>query len=274
MGVENQLTSGRVSDISSPVKSKETRFRRSWVKIWIHAWFDSSLRALCSNDERGIFADFLALAGKSRYNGIIAAGEEQGKLVGYPMRILVALCISWSQEQLEAALAVHEMAGRIEVERQELRTKETGYVIRITGWEKWQSEYDRTKKYYEAKKSIQALDPKFVVFWEAYPRKVNKLDAQRAWQKLAEPDKDAAVLGIGKWKLSEQWSTPKFIPHPATFLNKRTWEGEPAGKEQSHNDSRIHRTLEAAKRAMERAGDSGNNEMRSTATHGSIGGRH
>ena len=131
------------------IKTDDNRYRRSWVKLWIQPWFDSSLRSLCSNDERGIFQDLIALAGKSRYHGgVIAAGEENGKLVGYPLRVLSALSISWTPEQIEKAIEIHERAGRIKVERQTLpNTGEQGYLIRITGWEKYQSEYERLKQY-------------------------------------------------------------------------------------------------------------------------------
>lgn len=70
----------------------------------------------------------------------------------------------------------------------------------------------------------------FEAFWQAYPRRVGKADAIKAWQKLA-PDVElrarmlAAVTVQAK---SRDWLKDggAFIPHPATWLNGRRWEDE------------------------------------------------
>lgn len=66
----------------------------------------------------------------------------------------------------------------------------------------------------------------FARFWEAYPRKTAKQDAEKAFLKLA-PTEDmlAAMLSaIEQQEASEQWQEPRYIPHPATWLNGRRWE--------------------------------------------------
>lgn len=72
----------------------------------------------------------------------------------------------------------------------------------------------------------------FDEFWSAYPRKVSKPQALKAWRKLS-PDTQAlqAILaGIERDRRSEQWLRDggQFIPHPATWLNGRRWEDEQA----------------------------------------------
>jgi hypothetical protein len=70
----------------------------------------------------------------------------------------------------------------------------------------------------------------FAEFWGAYPRKVDKEDARRAWGKLApgEELRAAIMAGLERWKRSRQWAEDggRFIPHAATWLNKRRWEAE------------------------------------------------
>jgi len=68
----------------------------------------------------------------------------------------------------------------------------------------------------------------FVSFWKAYPRKVGKGAAMKAWEKARPPlDKCLATL---RWQSqSEAWrkDNGQFIPHPATWLNQARWEDEP-----------------------------------------------
>ncbi len=72
-------------------------------------------------------------------------------------------------------------------------------------------------------------DENFATFWRAYPRKIDKDRARRAWKKLKADMKLAAEImaGLRAWKACEQWEDPRFIPHPATWLNNRRWETPP-----------------------------------------------
>lgn len=134
-------------------KIEEIKVRRPWFKVWSEPWFDSSMRIELTNTERGIWTDLLALASKSRFIGIIASGRDpHGKLLGYPVRALTGMMISWQETDIIAALKALEETGRIRVIHTPLRTKEDGLQIEIIGWEKYQSEYQRTSKYYKNKK--------------------------------------------------------------------------------------------------------------------------
>ena len=71
-------------------------------------------------------------------------------------------------------------------------------------------------------------DPAFVRFYEAYPRKVKKLNAWIAWQQADKPDIQVILDAVEAQKggtLSSR-EGKKFIPHPATWLNGRQWEDE------------------------------------------------
>jgi hypothetical protein len=73
----------------------------------------------------------------------------------------------------------------------------------------------------------------FLQFWTAYPRRVAKKTALRAWNKLAPDEalRDRILTAIEEHKRSPQWRKDggQFIPHPATWLNQRRWEDDPAG---------------------------------------------
>jgi len=69
---------------------------------------------------------------------------------------------------------------------------------------------------------------RFAEFWSVYPRKVAKPGATKAWGAL-KPD-DALIDKILADLCRREWESadPKFIPHPATYLNNRRWEDAPA----------------------------------------------
>jgi len=76
----------------------------------------------------------------------------------------------------------------------------------------------------------KAQETWFEKFWKAYPRKVNRVGARKAFDKI-KPDEallERMVAAIGKQIESEQWTKDggQYIPHPATWLNGHRWEDE------------------------------------------------
>ena len=70
-------------------------------------------------------------------------------------------------------------------------------------------------------------DDGFAAFYAAYPKKVGKGQAVKAWRaaiKKASPDDIMAGLepAVAKWALGD----PQFIPNPATWLNGERWDDE------------------------------------------------
>lgn len=72
----------------------------------------------------------------------------------------------------------------------------------------------------------------FDTFWAAYPRRVAKAEAQKAWTKLKidnDPVLQALILtAIEKQKEGADWRKEdgQFIPHPATWLRAGRWLDE------------------------------------------------
>jgi len=69
----------------------------------------------------------------------------------------------------------------------------------------------------------------FLHFWAAYPRKVGKGAAWKAWrqQRCGALEVDfVAVIEAAKKSVDWQRENGRFIPHPATWLNRRGWEDE------------------------------------------------
>jgi len=71
---------------------------------------------------------------------------------------------------------------------------------------------------------------RFDLFWQAYPKKVGKQAAIRAWKKInVAPILLKAMLDkIEEQKASRQWKRDggQYIPNPATWLNQGRWDDE------------------------------------------------
>lgn len=83
----------------------------------------------------------------------------------------------------------------------------------------------------ERKASILSVSEadSFALFWKCYPRKTAKGNAEVAWKKggcisLTEQ----IVVAVNRSRGSFDWTKEggAFIPHPATWLNRRSWEDE------------------------------------------------
>jgi anti-sigma-K factor RskA len=69
-------------------------------------------------------------------------------------------------------------------------------------------------------------DDSFQRFWERYPRKVNRIAAVKAWNKLRpSPELVARILEALEWQV-EQWEDPQYTPHASSYLNNERWNDE------------------------------------------------
>lgn len=86
-----------------------------------------------------------------------------------------------------------------------------------------------------------ALDRRFAAFWAAYPKKVGKQDALRAFARLkVSEDRLAAMLAaIEQQRASPQWQKDagQYIPNPATWLRQGRWEDEVRGSPPVQNET-------------------------------------
>jgi hypothetical protein len=70
------------------------------------------------------------------------------------------------------------------------------------------------------------LPSDFDVFWAAYPRRVGKLAAMKAYQRARMIATSQDILaGVELYKIHMP-SDLNFIAHPATFLNQGRWMDE------------------------------------------------
>jgi hypothetical protein len=74
-------------------------------------------------------------------------------------------------------------------------------------------------------KKKESCSNEFERFWKAYPRRVGKKAAEKA---LAKALRETTIEEIERALVRQtaSWSDPKFIPHPATWLNAGRWADE------------------------------------------------
>ncbi len=99
--------------------------RPPWIKLWTEEWLDGSIRMELSPSERSIWADLLALSGRSRVPGLIQANNG----VPYTHNYLAGR-FNVSEELLETTLKKCSIQKRIIED-------ENG--IKIINWKKYQS---------------------------------------------------------------------------------------------------------------------------------------
>jgi len=97
------------------------------------------------------------------------------------------------------------------------------------------------KKYVNIQKKY--IYSQFLKFWETYPKKVGKGNAERAFLKLSPDDSMFSIIlnAVIAQSKSEQWQSDggKYIPHPATWLNGKRWEDEIVVKNNGHKQEVI-----------------------------------
>lgn len=232
-----------------PFMGKEYRSKgRSWVKLWVSEWLDGTTRYEMTGAQRAFWIDLVTMAGRSRVPGFVCAGTDAGKLFGYPLSRYQGVLNDESVDVLQT-LKLFEQAGKIviTVTREE---EPKLYAVQVLSWERYQSEYMRQRK---TRQGAAKVTPKntsrcaiegeverevegdreksataFEIFWQAYPKKVAKKEAQKAWCKSPVKGKEITdiVAQIEEYKKSRQWRDPQYIPNPATFINRRQWEDE------------------------------------------------
>lgn len=118
--------------------------RRTWIKLWVNEWLDGTTRFEMTDAQRAFWTDIMAMAGRSRFPGIICAGVVEGKYVGYPLTKFQSLL---SQPlDIEGTLQLFVRTGKISIETTHTEPVML-YKIELLNWSKFQSEYQRQKKY-------------------------------------------------------------------------------------------------------------------------------
>ncbi|MDA8149828.1 MAG: hypothetical protein M0041_01625 [Nitrospiraceae bacterium] len=98
----------------------------------------------------------------------------------------------------------------------------------------------------------------FETFWAAYPKKIGKLAAWQAWEKMSgqRPPLEAILRTLDGYRQTEQWQETRFIPHPSNWLAQRRFDDEPMTGG-SHGRQKPLTSQEIARRRFMQLGEPG-----------------
>lgn len=70
-------------------------------------------------------------------------------------------------------------------------------------------------------------DPTFADFWLLYPKRIQRMEGEKAWNKLTPEQRVDALLGLLSWR--SVWLAEgrlQFVPNASTWLNQQRWTDE------------------------------------------------
>jgi len=109
-------------------------YQRRWIKLWVKECLLGTIREDLIPEERGVWYDFLLLAGNSRIPGVICANATT------PLSITrIGQILNTPEKLIERCIQKFTASERIAVK---------DGMISIANWEQYQfSDYDRQKPY-------------------------------------------------------------------------------------------------------------------------------
>lgn len=185
--------------------------QRTWIKIYCDKWLEGTLRKE-SLELRGVWADVLALAGNCNYG-------DSGK-IGLPNNVPL------SDEQIAKILHI-SLEKWVFLQRRLEKTKRIKHDrhgnIHISNWGKYQSEYERTKKY--RTKSTTESTPK------SYGgEREGERDIKEGAPALLFPLKDGTEYPLGLAKIFEYEKTYRNIDVSFEVKKCLQWNVDNPGK--------------------------------------------
>jgi hypothetical protein len=68
----------------------------------------------------------------------------------------------------------------------------------------------------------------FAKFWNAYPRKSNKLKTRIEWNNIKYDIElyEKILRSVELYKQSQQWRDANYIPYPENYLRNEKWEDD------------------------------------------------
>ncbi|MBA7713276.1 hypothetical protein ES703_122277 [subsurface metagenome] len=125
----------------------KSRWRRTWVKMWVNESLEGTIRFDFTPAERGVWYDLILMAGRCRVPGVISANET----TPYPHSYIAGI-LNVDLELLDTTIEKCKKSGRI---------KENKQGLQLVNWEHYQSEYQRQRPYRQGKKEEEDPD-KFI----------------------------------------------------------------------------------------------------------------
>jgi hypothetical protein len=203
---------------------------RPWYRFYVETFNDRKIRRLTPT-QRWVWVAVLGAARESPESGFLFIAE------GVPMT---------HQELADyAGVKLREIGPALSLmESLSMVTVDANGLVSVNNWGSRQFESDdvtqRTRDYREHSRERSNVVPgnapepetetetdkelSFEAFWDVYPRRVAKGQARKAWPAATKKETaDNITAAAASFAARVANADPKFIPHPATWLNGERW---------------------------------------------------
>jgi hypothetical protein len=219
---------------------------RPWFRFYVEALSDRKLRRL-TPAQRWLWVAVLGAARQSPVPGALMVSENDAM-----DERDIADVAGMTLREVDAAMPLFERAGMVHRD---------GLAWVVTNWSERQYESDnttlRTQKHRSKERSnvvpgnapdtdtdtetdteteneppvvprppSSTLDAQFEEFWSAYPRRVGKQAARKAWDRARKQTTVEVVLAAAAAYRDDPHRKPEFTAHPTTWLNRGGWDDE------------------------------------------------
>ena len=107
--------------------------------------------------------------------------------------------------------------------------------------------------YPQAKLEDETLEPQFQRFWDLYPKKVERLDARKAFVRAAqEHGLDEVMAGVARMANDPNLPPRQYIPYPASWLRAGGWTSEPYPPREQTPEEKAERLAQIRRAESER----------------------
>jgi hypothetical protein len=97
-----------------------------------------------------------------------------------------------------------------------------------------------------------SFEEEFNEFWKAYPRKVERLEAKKAFEKAFKTHGQSVIDGARRMAEDPNIPPKQFIPYPASWLNAGGWDNEPFPERQKSKEELQAEEMERIRKRDER----------------------
>ncbi len=144
--------------------------------------------------------------------------------------------VGWIDQDNEYRLLVHDWEDHADQSVKKTLDNKHLEFLRPTGWND-SIHMERTfpptpglDRLGKERKEGECEGKNFERFWEVYPKRVSRGQAEKAWKALSPNEQliESILQAITRAKTSEMWrkESGKFIPYPATWLRAKGWLDE------------------------------------------------
>jgi hypothetical protein len=230
-----------------------------YVKWHGRDWLGDPLLRMVGHEARGVWIDLLCVMMQSEPYGHLSVGgkpmsnEQMARMIGVDMPTFIPLLMDIEGAGISSRTADGVLYSRRLVRDydQFMRFSKAGKkgggnpALRKSAPLASLSEEEARSQKPEAKGSIKGgykptykagLNGDFAAFWQAYPRKRKRKDAEKAWITTKDkPALEAILAAIESQKRSPDWTKDggQFIPYPASWIRGGCWDDKPVEKQRN-----------------------------------------